>query len=104
MSFASGLSATVDQHIRLSVLRLLDEQPGYQANDSVLHAAVGAMGLSCTRDQMRGHLAWLTEQRLITLADVTEGLSVATLTERGGDVAHGRSAVKGVQKPSPKGG
>ncbi|MBD3728747.1 MAG: ArsR family transcriptional regulator [Sphingomonadales bacterium] len=104
MGFASDLTQVQDGHIRLAVLRLLDEQPGYQANDSVLHSAVGAMGLNCTRDQMRGHLAWLAEQRMITTIEIAAGLTVATLTERGGDVANGRSQIKGVQRPSPKGG
>lgn len=102
MSLASEFSAVHDGHVRLSVLRLLDEAPGYAANDSVLQAATSAMGLQCTRDQMRGHLIWLGEQRLLTLLELGSGLSVATLTERGGDVANGRAVIKGVQRPAPK--
>lgn len=89
------------QHIRLSVLRLLAEQPGYSANDSVLTDAVRMLGLVCTRDQMRTNLAWLDEQRLVTLLKPTDTLTVATITERGADVAAGRSIVAGVQRPSP---
>ena len=103
MSLSSDFSAVHDQHIRLAMLKLLDSQPQYCANDSVLHQAVNAMGLACTRDQMRGHVQWLAEQRLVTTLEPAAGLIVATLTERGGDVAHGRSIVKGVQRPSPRG-
>ena len=103
MSFANRLAQMQDEHIRLSVLRLLESQAGYHANDSVLHQAVNQMALACTRDQMRGHLTWLEEQRLVTLAKPAETLIVATLTERGAEVASGRSIVDGVQRPSPKG-
>lgn len=102
MSLASEFTRTNDEHVRLAVLRLLDEQPTYSANDSVLTTAVSAMGLACTRDQMRGHLSWLEEQRLITSSSLGTGLIVATATERGCDVAGGRSLVRGVARPSPR--
>lgn len=89
-------------HIRLCILRLLADAPGYFANDSILHQSVEAHGLVCTRDQMRGHLTWLEEQRLITIQRPgASTVIVATLSERGGDVAAGKSHVPGVQKPSP---
>ncbi len=102
MSFGADLTKVQDGHIRLATLRLLDSQPGYCANDSVLHQAVNAMGLVCTRDQMRGHITWLQEQRLVETVSPAPGLLVATLTERGGEVAHGRSFINGVQRPSPR--
>lgn len=102
MSLKSSFAPVHDGHIRLSVLQLLDAQPGYLANDSVLHQAVSAMGLACTRDQMRGHLGWLEEQRLVTLLVPAAGIVVATLTERGADVAAGRSIITGVARPQPK--
>ena len=103
MGLSSDLARVQDEHTRLAVLRLLAGQASYQANDSVLQQAVHSMGLSCTRDQMRGHLVWLEEQRLVTLMRPNESLLVATLTERGGDVAAGRSVITGVARPSPKG-
>ena len=102
MGLAADLAKVQDGHVRLAALRLLAELPGYQANDSVLHQAVNAMGLVCTRDQFRAHLVWLEEVRLVTLAAVGT-LKVAELTERGGEVAAGRSVIAGVQVPSPKG-
>jgi len=103
VSLANDFTAVHDGHVRLSTLRLLDGQPGYCANDSLLHQAVNALGLSCTRDQLRGHLTWLAEQRLVTTVQPASGLIVATLTERGADVAAGRSVIAGVQRPSPRG-
>lgn len=101
MGFAADLAKVHDAHIRLSVLKLLADLPGYCTNDSMLHQAVNAMGLTCTRDQMRGHLTWLDEQRLVTTV-ATGHLTVATLTERGAEVGAGRSVIDGVQRPSPR--
>jgi hypothetical protein len=99
----SEFSNIYDGHVRLSTLRLLDSQPTYSANDSVLVTAVQALGLSCTRDQMRAHLSWLKEVGAVTLLMPMDGVTVATLTERGADVANGRSAIPGIQRPGPKG-
>lgn len=92
------------EHIRIAMLKLLAEQPAYSANDSILTQAVNMMGLTCTRDQMRSHIAWLAEQLLVTRVEAGSSppIIVATLTERGGEVAAGRSSVPGVQRPSPK--
>ncbi len=89
------------EHVRLTVLRLLAEAPGYSSNDSILTDAANAMGLICTRDQMRTNLAWLEEQRLVMLLKPTSSLTVAAITERGNDVAAGRSIIAGVHRPSP---
>lgn len=89
------------QHVRLTILRLLAEAPGYSANDSVLTDAVNAMGLICTRDQLRTNLAWLEEQQLLVQQHPNATITVATITERGVEVAKGRSIVIGVQRPSP---
>lgn len=101
MSISQEFSAVHDGHVRLAILRLLDEQPGYCANDSVLHDAVNAVGLAVTRAQTRGHVEWLQEQRLVTYQAAGSGLLVVTLSERGSDVAKGRSVIAGVQRPSP---
>lgn len=101
MSFGADLAKMQDGHIRLAVLQLLVGAAGYQANDSVIAQALAALGLPCSRDQLRGHLAWLEEVRLVML--IASGtLTVAELTERGNDVAAGRSAIAGVQRPGPK--
>lgn len=102
MSLSSDFAVVHDGHVRLAMLRLLADQPAYCANDSILHDAVNAIGLPATRDQVRGHVGWLAEQRLVTVQETGSGLMVVTMTERGGEVAVGRSIVKGVQRPAPR--
>lgn len=89
------------RHLRLMLLRYLNESPQYAANSSLLHALAAQFGLPATRDQVKTELAWLAEQRLVRTEEMT-GMVVATLTERGVDVAEGRTVVPGVQKPSAK--
>lgn len=100
MSMKSDFAAVHDGYIRSAALRLLAELAEYRANDIVITDAVRALGLACTNDQMRGHLTWLEEQRLVTLTDLG-GVTVATLTERGAEVAAGRAEIAGVQRPKP---
>ncbi|MDP1617329.1 ArsR family transcriptional regulator [Phenylobacterium sp.] len=97
--------ATVfQQHLRLAILRVLDEMPGCKANSSILHSAMETLGFSATRDTVRNELAWLAEQNLVVCSDTSmTSLVIATLTERGGDVAAGRAVAPGVQRPTPRG-
>lgn len=87
-------------HVRLAVLRTLVECPTSSANDSILATAMGELGLPVTRDQLRGQLGWLEEQGLLRLGRPNDTLLVATLRERGAEVALGRAQVDGVQRPS----
>jgi Fe2+ or Zn2+ uptake regulation protein len=88
-------------HARLAVLRALFESIEHTANDSMLSDVMERLGLPITRDQLRGQLGWLEEQGLIRLKRPTDGLVVATLRERGGEVARGRVFIDGIQRPSP---
>lgn len=88
-------------HLRLAILRLLAELPGFRANSSLIADAASSLGLAATRDTVRGELAWLAEQGFVTTEDVRPGLVVATATERGLDVAAGRAITPGVQRPTP---
>jgi len=90
------------QHLRLSLLRLLESTPGYEANESILHDAVSQLGIRATRDQIRGELTWLREQGLIHV-DIIADLMIAKATERGCEVAKGLATHPGVKRPSPKG-
>lgn len=90
------------KHVRIALLRLLDKAPGCRANSSILHSSVDELGLTASRDQVKAEIAWLGEQNLLTFVD-HDGLLVATLTERGHDVANGRAVVPGVQRPTPRG-
>jgi len=92
---------TMQQHLRITLLRLLWEQPDFSLNDSILNDLSGDYGFSPSRDRVRTELAWLAEQGLITSDDLG-GLVVATLTQRGADVARGRCIVPGVKRPAPE--
>jgi hypothetical protein len=84
--------------MRLVILRLLVEMPGYRANSSVLNTALDNFGHTASRDQVKTELHWLAEQGAMTLADMGPVL-VATLTERGQDIAAGRACVPGIKRP-----
>lgn len=86
------------QDVRLVLLRVLTEMPAYRSNSSVLTSALERFGHAVTRDQVKSELTWLAEQGLVVLTDLG-GVSVATLTERGQDVATGRVVVPGVKRP-----
>lgn len=96
MSFTEHLT----EHRRLCLLRVLAEAPGYSANESILYQMVEDFGHSVSRDVVRGDLAWLSEQGLITKREI-EGIMIARISKRGVDAARGRTEVPGVKKPAP---
>lgn len=97
MSFDTHLR----EHRRLIILRSLGEANG-RLNSSVLQDACNHFGITSTRDDVRTDCAWLKEQGLVRLDDLTPTVQLVELTERGADVAEGRARVPGVRRPSPK--
>ncbi len=95
-----SFSAVVTEDIRLSILRGLEQDPDYAHNAAVLRSLLAAIGHAVSRDRLHTELAWLEEQALVTLEDVS-GVLVARLTTRGEDVALGRTRVPGVKRPGP---
>ena len=83
---------------RLVLLRLLSDLPGYRSNSSVLCMLMNDFGHVVARDYIKSQLAWLAEQHLVTVNDL-QGLTLATLTERGHDVSRGMSEAPGVARP-----
>lgn len=94
MSFSDYLR----KDVRLVVLRILCEMPSYRANSSVIATVLHQFGHAVTRDQVKTELRWLAEQGLVDL-DEAGSVLVATLTERGQDVAEGRAVVDGIARP-----
>jgi hypothetical protein len=92
----------MQQDRRLVILCILNRLPGYESNSSVLYTLITSRGHNISRDLFRSELNWLDEQRLLkTKALGDEGsVLLATLTERGQDVATGRATVPGVKRPS----
>lgn len=89
------------QHLRLTILRLLEEDRDRSANDSLLRDAVRPFGFSPSRDQLKTELRWLEEQGLVSIKDL-DPMLVATLTERGQEAATGTVNVPGVKRPGPR--
>ncbi|OWZ81515.1 hypothetical protein CDE51_10955 [Pasteurella multocida] len=90
---------TKDQ--RLVILRSLVEA-GYDANESILDDCLALYGHNISRDLVRNHLNWLEEQGLVQIERLQSGSMVATITQRGLDVASGASVVEGVKRPNPR--
>ncbi|WP_041725535.1 VpaChn25_0724 family phage protein [Megalodesulfovibrio gigas] len=99
MSFAK----TLTEDRRLVILRFLSEAQGWHLNTAVLHTALDNYAHSVSRDQVETDAAWLAEQGLVTVEAVGP-VRVATLTDRGLDVAEGRAVVPGVKRPGPRSG
>jgi hypothetical protein len=86
------------QDQRLVLLRILSELPSYRSNSSVLVGLMEKLGHTMTRDQVKTELRWLAEQGLLAVEEAGSVL-VATLNERGQDVAEGRARVDGIARP-----
>ena len=85
---------------RLVVLRLLEQAPDYRGNAYLLQSALTTFGHTVGMDRLATELAWLEEQGLLAVETVGS-VTIATLTQRGADVAAGRSVVPGVKRPAP---
>ncbi len=86
---------------RLLILRLMNEDPGYQLNIYVLRPALQAMGHTVSHDKVETDLGWLAEQGLVTVGRASD-VTVGKLTARGADVAQGLVTVPGVKRPEPE--
>ena len=97
MSYAKHL--TKDR--RLVMLRVLANSPGYSANEYTIEAVLEDLGHVISNDLLRGEIAWLAEQQLITTSQVG-GVTIAKITQRGLDVARGKATHPDVQRPRPE--
>jgi len=93
MSFADHMRKTV----RLMILRVLLETPGFRGNSSVLFDLLNQIGYAVGREGVKDEFRWLAGERLVLLEDAGSVL-LATLTEQGQDVAGGFSFVDGVAR------
>lgn len=82
---------------RLSILQLLYFAADYVLPRTLLCEQLCRTGYMTSRDLLDTELAWLAEQGLV---DALE-LDVVRLTQRGQDVAFGRSETPGVRRPGP---
>lgn len=94
-------SETVRLHRRLAILKHLESCAEYTSNASILTDVCNGVGVTSTRDQIIGELAWLREQGLVEYDDRADFI-VVTATQRGIEIATGRATHSGVQRPRPK--
>lgn len=85
---------------RLVMLRGLAHANGYRAAATLLRKYCESVGHRVSADRFDVDLAWLAEQDLVHVAEEL-GTRIATLTQRGLDVANGAAAVSGVSRPEP---
>lgn len=99
MSYSDVITADM----RLVILRFLMEAAGdYRLNSSILHKLLDMKaGYTTPRDKLVTELFWLKEQGLIEL-EPSGNIYIATLTQRGLDVASRSARVPGVARPSPR--
>lgn len=90
-----------EEHRLLALLRTLLRSPSYTANALLLRDWLDRLGLGASHDVIRADLHRLQELGLCTLDKEGELIRV-TLSERGLDVAEGRSQVDGILRLGPE--
>lgn len=91
-----AIHVVLSEDQRLCLLRSLNDCGG-NANDSVLQGCLDLYGHKLTCDVIKGHLAWMKDQGVITIEDLS-GCYVATLTARGYEHIEGRTTVPGIKR------
>lgn len=87
----------IDKARRLAILQALYFADGYTLGRPVLRSRVEATGYITSADKLAAELAWLAEMGLVESLE----LEAVRLTERGADLALGRSQIPGVRRPTP---
>lgn len=95
---SASFAERVEADRRLFVLQLLAGLDSGSANERALTTGLRAMNEDVTIDQVRGLLSWLESVRLVSTVALLDGSLSATISQRGHDVAHGRSTVPGVSR------
>ncbi|OGS90847.1 MAG: hypothetical protein A2Z95_06165 [Gallionellales bacterium GWA2_60_18] len=93
MTYAEEIAAAR----RLAILLALYFSPGYTLNRAALRHQVERTGYVTSADLMGSECAWLAEIGLVERLE----LDAVRLTDRGEDIALGRSQTPGVRRPSP---
>ena len=96
----NSFDQTLTEDRRLTILKGLEAAVQYRANAFLLRRFCDTLGHAVSADRLEQDLAWLAEQGLVSLAK-PEGVTVATLSARGQDVAAGRTNTPGVARPQP---
>lgn len=95
------MTDAITEHLRLAMLRIVNDAPGRTANHAVIQGALTSWGFKVSRDRVKTELAWLADQQAVTVGDIAD-YKVATANERTLEVAEGVLVIPGIQRPSPK--
>ena len=85
---------------RRIILLTLADSPGYTCNIYLLQQVLAGHGLSIAADTLQVELATLAEWGLITTESLAS-ITVATINQRGLDVAADRATVPGIARRLP---
>ena len=89
-----------NEHVRLAILRGLEDAPGYTSNVSLLKVLLQSVGLPSTRENTAQQCEWLQAEGLVELQRPA-GFLVVIATERGIEVAQGMARHQGVHRRRP---
>lgn len=87
---------------RLAILRLLNEQPGKQANSSVLHSGLQFVHIVVERHDLVDDLRFMQLHSLVELeqlSSINPDLYGVKLRSRGIDLVHGLVEIDGISAP-----
>lgn len=87
---------------RLAILTALAAAARYSSSNYLLSRYAASVGHVVSMDVLLGDLAWLGEAGL-ALHDTANGVTMATITPTGLEVATGAATYPGVSRPLPKG-
>jgi Fe2+ or Zn2+ uptake regulation protein len=90
----------ITENRRLYVLKCLKTSGDYRMSDALLYDLLKRIGIGVSLSVVRGDLAWLEQQSLLSTQKLGD-LTIALLRCEGVDVAEGISSVPGIARPKP---
>lgn len=95
-----NLDDIMAEDFRRMILWLLFYDPDYTLGDDIIYRGFELYNKPITRDKLTEALGWLDAQAFITLS-TEHGITHATLTDRGLEIAKGTARVPGVRDLRP---
>lgn len=89
------------EHMRLGLLRALDNIRGEIATVSMLHEILRRVGIHTSRDQLIGEADWLEKAGMVKVVDRL-GIVSVSLVSRGREIARGEDKYPGIASPSER--
>ena len=101
---SSKFAQSENESARLAMLQLLQQDPDYEMNDSLLQSGLEQFSFRLGYRELQTELSWLEKEEVITLIKLDNAMEVTliNLTRHGEDVALGRCIVSGIARPRTK--